>query len=137
MSELDTLKEWVTHYIKSRDVIKREIVDISDKGDSLLVKYKDRERTFLIIPQISDLSLKNNITIVVFNTLENFNWLLKSWKELVTFDDVNIYFINPESITDKRWIIFPHIHDKVSDSESLKLGLEALFNSVETYHARH
>jgi hypothetical protein len=42
-----------------------------------------------------------------------------------------MYFVNPESATDKKWMIYPHTHHKISDPSSLKLGLESLFSTVQ------
>ena len=39
--------------------------------------------------------------------------------------------MNPFSATENKWVIHPHVHNRVADSESIKKGLKAMFKSVE------
>lgn len=69
-------------------------------------------------------------TLVCFNTQENFDVVLKNWKNLVELKNFNIYFVNPFSKTDKIWIVFPSTHNLVADEASLELGLRTMFEQV-------
>jgi hypothetical protein len=56
---------------------------------------------------------------------------LKNWSKLITIPKLSVYFVNPFSETDKRWIIFPYTHHQISEQESLSNGLRSLFESVD------
>ena len=134
------LTEWLVRYLKNKDLLLRSIVSIErDKeGADVFVEFKDKKQHFIVCPFIRDLRTliqgldqEKHITWVVFNTAENFRGLLDGWKELAEFRHFSMYFVNPFSTMDKRWIIFPYTHERISDKASLETGLKALFDSVE------
>ena len=139
MSQNDILRQWLIHYLKSKDLIKQEIVSMDEQEDKVIVKFKNKTRIFQLFPELkSDILLENHMTIVTFNTKENYKWLLDKWNKVSSYDDVAVCFINPDSTTEHKWIIYPHTHSKIAEKGSLKQGLDALFNSVQTYsHTRH
>lgn len=134
------LLDWTINYAKNKDVVSKKIESIeSGKGGfDLYIKYRDREQYFIISPVIPDITpiiqkLRNDayISIVTLNSRENFDALMKNWGNLVSFKFLNIIFVNPFSETDKKWIIFPHTHQKICDEGSLKTGLKSMFDMVE------
>lgn len=134
------LVEWAVNFVKNKDLIAKKIEQIENEKDGfdLYVKYKDREQYFIIIPKIADIDsiiqrLNNNyyFSIVTLNSKENFDAVLKNWHKLADFKFLNIIFVNPFSELDKKWIVFPHTHNKISDDSSLKNGLKAMFETVE------
>jgi hypothetical protein len=130
---MDSLKEWLILYLKNRDIILRKILNISEKEDVVTIKFKDKEQTFFILPSLSlpDLSKAQNPAIVCLNTKVNFNFLLTNWEKLASFKSLSLYFVNPKSRLEKRWILFPFTHHSIADNESLKLGLMAMFETVD------
>ncbi len=132
------LKKWLVEYIKNRDVFKKSIKDIEDKEESITVKYRDREELFLIRPVLGneiDYDAASHITIVTLNINENFRYLVSSWHSLAKYPNLTIYFANPLSTTETKWIIRPHLHDKIADDTSLKNGLKSMFLTVEDFSA--
>ncbi len=128
------MREWLKHYLRSRDVFAKNIKEIIDKGDDIIVKYKDKERIFIVFSEIpEDFLLENHTTLVLLNTKKNFDWLLSKWNKISSYEDLNTYFINPLSVTEKRWIVYPHSHNKITEKTSLKPGLKALFSMVDVY----
>ena len=141
----DFLIDWTINFIKNKDIIAKKIVQIENGKDGfdLYVKYKDREQYFIIDPKIvniDDIIKKmNNIaqsnivhfSIVVLNSKENLNIILKNWNKMIDFKFLNIIFANPFSELDKKWIISPHIHNKICDASSLENGLKSMFEMVE------
>ena len=134
------LADWTISFIKNRDIVAKKIEQIENGKDGfdLYVKYKDKEQYFIIAPNLADIDLimqkMNDIfhfTIVTLNSKENFDSVLKSWSKLINFKFLSIIFVNPFSQLDKKWIIFPHTHHKISDESSLKSGLKAMFEMVE------
>lgn len=139
------LKDWTLNYIKNRDLVHRRISNVEDKGDYFLVTHKDESHiVFLVHEKMDDLSevvarIKQlekehnatKISLVIYNTKSNLELLLKHWKELVEIVNLTVVFANPR-IADK-WIISPHVHDKIADAETLELGVRTMFESVEEY----
>ncbi len=134
------LKDWTTEFLRHKDIINKSIVEIKEKDNVLIVKYKEKKQTFIIEPEtnsfskIIELSEKGEyVSLICLNTRENLNNLIKYWEKLAKSPKISIYFVNPESNFDRKWIIFPHTHNMISDQDSLKTGLEALFANVEEF----
>ncbi len=132
------LKEWTTNHIKNKDIILKKLVSIESKDSYLIATYKHKKQTFYIRPFLSNIDdiLKetnntDHFSIVVFNTKENFEFILKMWDKLANITFLSVYFVNPYAKDDKAWIIFPHTHSMVSDEASLKTGLKTMFEQVE------
>ena len=134
------LADWTVNFIKNKDIVAKKIEQIENGKDGfdLYVKYKDKEQYFIIAPNLADIdSIMQKInnkfyfTIVTLNSKENFDSVLKSWSKLINFKFLSIIFVNPFSQLDKKWIIFPYTHHKISDESSLKSGLKAMFEMVE------
>ena len=134
------LVEWTINFVKNKDILTKKIEKIENgkEGFDLYVKYKDREQYFIIIPNIADIDsiiqkLNNNFyfSIVTLNSKNNFDMTLKNWDKLTHFKFLNIIFVNPFSEQDKKWIIFPHTHQKVCDEKYLETGLKSMFSMVD------
>ncbi|MBI2658082.1 hypothetical protein HYX08_05310 [Candidatus Woesearchaeota archaeon] len=137
------LIEWTINFIKNRDIVAKKIEKI-ENGQSgsgsydIYVKYKDREQFFMIAPKIEDIeqilqkiSSNFHFSIVTLNSKGNFDEIVRSWGKLVNFKFLSIIFVNPFSELDKKWIIFPYTHHRISDESSLKTGLKAMFEMVD------
>ena len=136
----DILAEWAVNYIKNKDIIERKIENIekNSEGYDIFVKRKDKEQYFIIMPFINDiseimgkLSPDKSISLVVFNSHENFEMIVKNWGKFADLKNFNIYFVNPFSHLDKKWIVYPYTHARISDNSSLERGLRAMFEMVE------
>ncbi len=131
---------WTADYVKNKDMISKKIESIENGKDDfdLHVKYKDREQYFIIMPAITDIDSiirkiinNSNFSIVTLNSKENFEIIVKNWSKLESFKLLNIIFVNPFSELDKKWVIFPYVHNKICDEKSLKIGLKSMFDMVE------
>jgi len=96
---VDVLKEWAVNYIKHRDMMLKTLIEINDKGNSLIVKFKDKEQLFILKPCLEESLIQNIDTkitsIITLNSKENFNFLIENWKKLVKFQTLTLFFINP------------------------------------------
>lgn len=132
------LVDWTKLYIKHKDIVNKGIEIISQNKDfDLTVKYKDKEEFYMIEPFIKDidkiiqkLNKDKTITLVVFNSKENFDFILDNWKTFIDLPHFKVIFVNPFSELDKKWVIQPYMHHKVCDESSLKLGLKSMFDMV-------
>ncbi|KHO46100.1 MAG: hypothetical protein QS98_C0005G0047 [archaeon GW2011_AR3] len=134
------LMDWAREFIKNKNLIAKNLNAIEEKGSELLVKYRDREQVVLIRPVLQSFydALKYfaadedmHLAVVTFNTPEAFKALLDNWKELVKHRNFCVYFANPFSQTDKKWIIYPYTHSKICDEDSLEMGLRSMFETVD------
>lgn len=139
---LETLTDWTEQYVKNKDLLLKNVVNITrNEGDwTLSVIKKDGVQHFLVIPHLesietvtSKLQPDTNACLVVLNTRKNLDIVAENWSELAKHPRLCVIFANPDSSTDKRWIIFPHTHDKITERRTLKQGLESLFAMVEPH----
>lgn len=131
MDAIGYLAEWSSNYVRHKDAILKRITGIAVKGNIILVQYKDRSSTVMLLESLK--KLNNPIresTIVTFNTKENYQALIQKWTELVKAK-TTVIMINPKSKLDEKWVIATHIHNSVCDKASFKQGLKAMYEMVE------
>ena len=133
------LVDWAVNFFKNKDAFTKKIVSIEKNKEcfDVYIKYKDKEQYVAAMPTfnaeslIQKLSNNKSYSAVILNSQENFKEMMKHWKKLTDFKFLTIVFCNPFSNTDKKWMIYPHTHDKISDHSSLELGLKSMFDMVE------
>ena len=139
--ELNLLKEWALNYVKNKDLLVRQIEKIEEnkEGWDIVVTTKSGEKFYLVIPKIDDFKKimekvkGHHLTIVVFNTKENLDAVMENWGKVKDHEHLAIMFVNPDSQLDKKWVVFPYTHHKVTEKASLKRGLKTLFQTVEPW----
>jgi len=137
MENKNSLKEWITNFLKQRDLYENKIISINEEDNQLKVKYDDKELTVFIVPELIDLGFLENFAktsplgIVVSNKKDNLNFLIENWDFFVQFKSLTTYFVNTQSQTEIKWIINPRVHDFICERSALKAGLETLFSMVE------
>src|SRR3989338_2145561 len=147
----ETLLEWVYYYAKNKDVLTRTIVKIEKKQNELFIIHKNKIQQYFVVEHISiqkkeDKEIMDTIlkvlqqnksdaakfyVIVFYNTTENLQYITKNWNLFVGFPNLTIIFANPASKTDKRWVIQPYTHNKITEKAALESGLKSLFETVE------
>lgn len=128
--------EWFVRYLKHKDLIFKKILNIEIVEEKILLTLKDKEQVFIISSNIDFLELKNlesinNPSLVLLNSNQNFNWLIKNWSKLIGYRNLSFYFINPFSEPDNKWIIYPYTHHQITEKESLEIGLKSMFELVK------
>jgi len=133
------LVEWAVNYVRNRDLLTKSIESVEKNKEGFLVNFKDRKQFFIVEPFIEDIdevikkiNEEEHFSLVVFNTKENFEAIVGGWNRLIEFKKLSIYFVNPFSQLDKKWIIFPYTHHKVGSESSLEVGLGTMFETVES-----
>jgi hypothetical protein len=133
------LKEWTLEYIKNKDLFTKSIKSIKQRDNKIIVEHTNKIHTYIIVPFIKDIrgitekTAKKDgfISLVIFNSKENLEIIIKNWEELAKNQKFSIFFVNPFSSTEEKWIIYPSTHSRISSPFSLKKGLLALFATVE------
>jgi len=133
------LVDWIITYFKNKDAILKNIVSI-DKGKKfdVCINYEDKKVNVIVEPTITDFrkiiskfDVEGHFCLVVSNSTENLKVVIENWGKIIMFKNMGIYFVNPNSQTDKKWVIFPYVHNKICDEKTLKLGLKSMFDMVE------
>ncbi len=131
---IKSLKEWVLYYLRHKDSIRREILDIAvSDNDRFVVKTVNNEWIVHVRSSLGDLPvLENSDKVLVFtlNTKNNLNFLYRHWNDFRK-PNITVYFVNPGACGDKSWAINPYVHSLIADESSLMRGLESLFQTVE------
>jgi len=134
------LVDWIINYLKNRDLMFRkiEVVEKNKKGFDFYIRFRDREQFFVVTPVIEDadkilnrFDTEGYFGLVIANTKGNFDILVKNWGKFVAVKHLCIYFVNPFSKLDKKWIIYPHTHNNICEKGALEKGLKSMFEMVE------
>jgi len=135
------LADWTINFLKNKDILLKKIssIDKDSKESDLIVSYKDsKKHHFFILENLNDINQLLDkfeydfyFSIITINSKENLDILLENWEKLSPFENLTIYFVNPFSLLENKWVVQPHTHDKVSEPESIKSGLKTLFSSVD------
>ncbi len=143
------LQDWAIHFIRSKDVIAKKIVEIAQntEGVDILVNFNDgKKQAIVVVPILDNNSFntealfeklkpfkeqKNKTALFVFNTTSNLKKVIGEWQKLANFDmQFMIVFVNPFSSLDHKWCLFPQTHHSLSDKSALETGLKSLFGAV-------
>lgn len=126
------LHEWAEQYVRHRDLFERQIAKLEAYEHGFRIHQKDGSTRECIVKDLLDDSLlpllSDHLLIVDRNRKENLEWVLRHWKRLAALPSLRIVFANVAK--NEKWVLMPHSHDRVTDAESLRKGLEALFGSV-------
>jgi len=128
------LTEWLERYLRNKDLFFRRILSMETKIGRISVKYKDKEQEYFIEPIIKKIEAvkEKAFTLVVLNSKENLNFLIKNWDAFVRLGkNFSIFFVNPFSKTEKFWTICPSVHNFITERPVLSTGLKTMFEQVD------
>lgn len=140
------LSEWVFYYVKNRDLVERKLEKVEEYINKSFVfaKFKDKSQVYFIVPEIDDLgktlagidAAKKDLgsdfsCLVLLNSVKNLKVVEDGWARLDKDPKFSVMFVNPFSLIDKKWVIFPYTHSRIIEASALKQGLKSLFDGVE------
>ncbi len=127
------LKDWIKIYLENRDIILNNIQEIKDVDKGIKVVYTDKIHIYIFdLPDFDNLD-KGYITYVLLNNKQNLALIIKNWTKLKKMQNLSIFFLNPFSSMDKKWIIYPYTHSKIIEGDKhLKKSLAAISQNVDT-----
>ncbi|MBD3310461.1 hypothetical protein GF351_04535 [Candidatus Woesearchaeota archaeon] len=141
----DILTRWITDYLKNKDILDKKIQKIEKGGKTksepqILIQYPEKKLSIYVQPFLKSFEpilkkekKESHIAVVVLNVHENLKVLLDEWKKVIGYPNLTVYFVNPDSENENRWVIYPYTHNMWCDVKSLKAGLISLFQTVEEY----
>lgn len=141
MSEKELLAEWLLNYVRSKDVIAKTIVEIKKnaEGFDFVVTKTTGNEFYLVSPGFEQFekavekAATAKVCIIVLNTRENLEKLIKEWQAFSKLQNLCIIFANPNSTLDKKWMVYPFTHERITEKASLRRGLESIFSTVEPF----
>ncbi|MBI4149377.1 hypothetical protein HY491_02935 [Candidatus Woesearchaeota archaeon] len=135
------LQEWAVRFFRNRDVIQREIMDITEGGEGISIRYSHKEVRVLSIPDLAQMEMllrrgkEEHLIVVTFNTEKNVDAVVQNWSVLVQYHSLTLYFVNPWS-AEEKWALNPRLHQQIADEHSLRQGLLSLFVMVPALQER-
>jgi hypothetical protein len=137
--ETSFLKDWMLRYVKNKDIITRKITETKELDDGFVVVKKESRQQYIISPFLNNLSIlehiksfEHNKALVCFHTKENYDTLLKNWKQFVDVGkNFTVFFVNPFSKTERILSISPYTHQMIADDDTIELGLKTMSETVE------
>ncbi|RMF06147.1 hypothetical protein D6764_02990 [Candidatus Woesearchaeota archaeon] len=128
------LKDWAVNYVKHKDIIRRQIVDIEIRDDRLVVKEKNGSYEVLIRPVLdgfaNEVPESGKCLVVTLNSEKNMKALVVAWDAVKRIPGLTIIFVNPASDVPQYWALVPKTHAIVADESSLLQGFKSLSESV-------
>jgi len=124
------LRSWAREILVHRDVFQKKIKDISEVKEGLKIKYAGHEETVYVVKKLEEAPVEENAKVFLPNTKANFDYLIHNWPSLAKQQGLTLFFVNPDTDQEQKWIIRPNLHDRIADYDSLKPGLQALFSTV-------
>lgn len=128
------LKDWTIAFVKHKDLAFGKLVETKelDKEDKIEFKFKDKINIHFILDVLDDKVFKlidkiEHKTIVCPNNEINFSFLTKNWKRIAEIKNLTFIFVNLKN--EEKWLINPHVHNMIADSESLETGLKAMYDT--------
>jgi hypothetical protein len=124
------LLEWCNSYIKSRDSMERTLKSLEKHGDHLVATHKTKTVTWFGQESLDTkgASVEGHVSIVCLQNQQNFNTLVQHFSEFAKNPNLTIMFLNPK--LNEKWSLKPGVHAAVADKQSLKLGLQSMYDTV-------
>jgi len=133
------LYEWTEQFIKFRNIVRRNKIKYELINNTIKVNIQTNKgiekEIYLIDNKIENLinlipanNKKQKYYLVCLNLKKNVHFVYENWHKLSILENVLIIFAEPN--TNNKWILKPHIHNKIINKENLKEGLLTLHKSV-------
>lgn len=120
--------EWTEIFLKNKDLLKREIVSIETKADTLLIHKKHKDKTWdEIAYALGDTAITQTLTdkktwIVLSDTKESVEHVIERWDTLKAKQDLTILFVNLR--TDTKWAVNPFTHAKIAENPQTLFAIQ-------------
>lgn len=136
-----SLREWALQFMRNKDLLTRTITSIDKNVDGwdMAINTTAGQKFVLVVPDLAEIKPHlprvgdNAVWAVTLNRHQNVDALVELWPGLIACPKLVVVFVNPSSNTETKWIIMPHVHDRITEKKALKSGLMSLFSMVEEY----
>lgn len=127
------LFEWTKEYIKFKDMLKKQNTSVEYLDNKIIVTQKDNKINYLVDDNLNNIIFGaekfKEIFLVCLNTKKNVDIMEDNWQILAKNPKLTIIFVEPS--LNVKWLIKPHIHNKIIDGENLKEGLLSLHRGIK------
>ncbi|MBI4448522.1 hypothetical protein HY641_00655 [Candidatus Woesearchaeota archaeon] len=137
----DTLREWLSHHITTRNQIRADIIEMAQNTDGwdYYLKTKRGDQTYLVMPTIDIQEIAKRVSpdahviIITSNSPSSLQATINGWDALTRLRRLSIFFVNPYATHEKHWALHPAAHDMLIGRTNLAARLKTLFESVAPY----
>jgi len=124
--------EWAIPYIKSRDSFKKEIINIINNDNQIIVEKNNSKEIYKEIEtkDIQNIEINNDFDInwfILENSNSNIDEVVENWNRLI---DPKIRLIFVELKTNRKWLLNPNIHSKIVEEQNIKKSLKTIKNNI-------
>ena len=134
---LHFLKEWAKRYFKNKDLAERRIKEMSEEKNEVKLHYKDGSYADVFVCESLD-DVKSALSkhseksfLITINSKRNLDYLFTNWSFFEKIKGFYIIFINPFSIKETKWSLFPYTHAMVTETSALKKGILSMADAVD------
>lgn len=142
------MKEWAVRYVRHMDIAAKKISGIKNTYYGFVIINSDGASTDCFVqlslqgikPELfataaaadkKSKGSKRNTLIVTLSNNENIQAVYRMWNALAANSGLVVVFANPFSALEDKWVLKPHLHNRVCDRGSLLQGLRAMSELVE------
>lgn len=130
----ELLREWAERYVRFRDISK-SIAGIRNAGFGFEIIGADGAISeCYVLPSLAGIGedvVKRAGIVVALSNEVNIRVVCRMWPLFSANAGLLLIFANPFSSSEEKWLLKPHLHDRVSDKGSLLQGLKAMAELVE------
>lgn len=127
------LTHWLKKYISFKDCLKKEIINIEETPDYILVKEKKGTKVYFVDEELEKIITKkteHKAYYVCLNSKKNIKTMLGAWEHLIKNKNMTLLFAHPT--TNDVWLITPATHHLIADANKFKEGIQTLHESIPT-----
>ncbi len=121
------LSEWLTIYIKHKDIMEKKLVSIDESKEKIFFKYTYKNVTGVPMDKLELPSTEGETVVATLNTKDNVQFLIDNWTEFEKIPSLTLIFVHIK--TNEKWLIRPHIHKHIQEGK-VELGIWSLAQSV-------
>lgn len=137
--ETQEMLDWFVEYRKYRDLMFRKINSIESLDFIVKISLKNGTSEFAkafdnIIDSfvyLKNFSESDVISCIVENKKISVKCLIDNWSKFIKYKNLTILFVNQDSLLEKKWIIKPYVHDRITEKSSLKIGINSMASNVD------
>jgi len=127
------LHDWLVHYLKRKDSVELSIRKIETLDFFVIADHGERRDSYFVKSKLEPSDVKEIIAgkilkVCTENSEENFQFLVKNWKELCSMRELLFIFVNLS--LGEKWIICPYSHNFIADEATLEAGLRTMFDTA-------
>ncbi len=126
------MKDWIIRYVEAKDAFSKRLKKYDIKDDIIEFDFGDYKHYYLFRKNLSEEVLNKakkfrKKTLVCEKNDYNLDFLIKNFEELSVIDNFVLIFLDKNKT--KKLLLNPKAHKMIADPDTLKEGLNALWDN--------